>query len=103
MSLVDSYFYPYRVTGKNWTSLPEVAQFLREYIINSPEQILIDKDISVLLIDESDLLIKITPIVKKYGFRSIKPTDLQQMLREMGVTGYITSNKDIILLESYSS
>jgi hypothetical protein len=40
MSLIDSYFYPYRVSGKSWIDLPEINRFLREQILSGTERII---------------------------------------------------------------
>ena len=129
--MLESYFYPLRITGKSWSQIPEIRQYVTNLIARSEERnipkdsvfygqcenypitlsfhsllkenekIELKKEIDVILIDDQQVIIDFQDILNKYGFRTISLNDVQIALKEMGLKGYLTNNYLIILHEEF--
>ena len=130
--LVDSIFYPLRVTGKSWTSFSEVQNYAREIIAIASEQTIprnftlyghydlnlnypislslssncddctdeyhLERNLEVILIDDHQMARDLQSMLKSRGFKSIRLSDVQIIFRDMGLKGYITPDRRLVIM-----
>lgn len=125
--LVESTFYPIRVTGKSWTAIPEIRNYITELIGSSSEKKIsqntslygnhdlnfnypvtlsfsfsdkkyhLTKDLDVIVINEQQVINEFQRLLRPYKFKSIQASDIQVALYNMGVKGYLSHNNLVIM------